>query len=101
MLRTFALALASVLVLSVGLVMAAEKKETGKIKKIDADKNTITVTIKDKDQTFDIGKDVKFVDAKGENLKTFLTTQFFRIVRKPFRMDDLREQVQELLDAAS
>jgi Cu/Ag efflux protein CusF len=69
MLRTFALALASVLVLSVGLVMAAEKSEKGKIKKVDADKNTITVTIGDKDKTFEIGKDVKFVDAKGESLK--------------------------------
>ena len=70
MLRTFALALASVLVLSVGLVMAAETKtEKGKIKKIDADKNTVTVTIGDKDTTLDIGKDTKIVDAKGENLK--------------------------------
>jgi DNA-binding NtrC family response regulator len=39
--------------------------------------------------------------AKGENLKTFLTTQFFRIIRKPLRMDDLVEQVRELLAAAS
>jgi hypothetical protein len=38
--------------------------------------------------------------AKSENLKTFLTTQFFRIVRKPFRMDDLVEQVRELLAVA-
>ena len=35
--------------------------------------------------------------AKGENLKTFLTTQFYRIVRKPFRAEDLVEQVRELL----
>jgi len=35
--------------------------------------------------------------AKGENLKTFLTTQFYRIVRKPFQMNDLVEQVRELL----
>jgi DNA-binding NtrC family response regulator len=35
--------------------------------------------------------------AKGENLKTFLTTQFYRIVRKPFRTEDLVEQVRELL----
>jgi CheY-like chemotaxis protein len=39
--------------------------------------------------------------AKGENLKTFLTTQFYRIVRKPFRTDDLVEQVRELLASAS
>ena len=39
--------------------------------------------------------------AKGENLKTFLTTQFYRIVRKPFRTDDLVAQVRELLDSVS
>jgi DNA-binding NtrC family response regulator len=37
---------------------------------------------------------------KGENLKTFLTTQFYRILRKPCRMDDLVEQVRELLASA-
>jgi CheY-like chemotaxis protein len=35
--------------------------------------------------------------AKSENLKTFLTTQFYRIIRKPFRTDDLVEQVRQLL----
>jgi DNA-binding NtrC family response regulator len=39
--------------------------------------------------------------AKGENLKAFLTTQFYRIVRKPFRTDHLVEQVRELLASAS
>jgi len=39
--------------------------------------------------------------AKGENLKTFLTTQFYRIVRKPVRMEDLVEQVRELLASVS
>ena len=68
MLRTFGLAVASILILCV-VAVAAEKTEKGKIKKVDADKNTITVTIGDKDKTLDIGKDVKFVDAKGENLK--------------------------------
>ncbi len=37
--------------------------------------------------------------AKGENLKAFLTTQFYRIVRKPFRVDDLVDQIRELLAA--
>ena len=36
--------------------------------------------------------------AKGENLKAFLSTQFYRIVRKPCQPNDLLEQVQELLD---
>jgi two-component system response regulator HydG len=35
--------------------------------------------------------------AKADNLKTFLATQFYRIVRKPFRTDDLVDQVRELL----
>jgi CheY-like chemotaxis protein len=39
--------------------------------------------------------------AKTENLKTFLTTPFYRIVRKPFRTDDLVEQVRELLASAT
>jgi CheY-like chemotaxis protein len=36
--------------------------------------------------------------AKSETLKTLLTTQLFRTVRKPFRPDDLMEQVRKLLE---
>jgi CheY-like chemotaxis protein len=39
--------------------------------------------------------------AKPENLKTFLTTQFYRIVRKPFRPVELVELVRELLQTAA
>ena len=39
--------------------------------------------------------------AKGENLKAFLPAQFYRIIRKPFRTDDLVEQVRELLSSAT
>jgi CheY-like chemotaxis protein len=35
--------------------------------------------------------------AKPENLKTFLTTQRNRIIRKPFDPDDLLQQIRELL----
>jgi CheY-like chemotaxis protein len=35
--------------------------------------------------------------AKPENLKTFLTTGPYRIIRKPFRPDDLVDQAGELL----
>jgi len=35
--------------------------------------------------------------AKPENLKTFLTTGPYRIIRKPFRPDDLLAQAGELL----
>jgi two-component system nitrogen regulation response regulator GlnG len=38
--------------------------------------------------------------ANTDNLKCFLTTQFYRIVRKPFGTDDLVDQVRELLAAA-
>jgi CheY-like chemotaxis protein len=36
--------------------------------------------------------------AKTENLKSFLATNLYRIIRKPFRPDDLTGQVQDLLE---
>ena len=39
--------------------------------------------------------------AKGENLKSFLPTQFYRILRKPCPTEDLVEQVRELLAAST
>jgi len=39
--------------------------------------------------------------AKSENLKSFLPTQFYRIIRKPFRTEDLVEQVRELLASST
>ena len=36
--------------------------------------------------------------AKPENLKTFLSTQLYRIVRKPCPLEDLILQVRELLE---
>ena len=55
MLRTFACA-AFALVLSAVVVLAAEYKNA-KVKSVDADKHTITVTIDDKDKTFKVAKD--------------------------------------------
>jgi hypothetical protein len=69
MLRTFACAVVALFVLSVGLVMAADKEAKGTIKKVDADKGTITVTVDGKDQDFMIGADAKIVDAAGADLK--------------------------------
>src|SRR5262249_18520133 len=69
MLRTFACAVVALLVLSVGLVMAADKEAKGTIKKVDADKNTITVTVDGKDTDFMIGADAKILDATGGDLK--------------------------------
>ena len=37
--------------------------------------------------------------ANADNLKCFLTTQFYRIVRKPLGTDELVDQVRELLAA--
>jgi len=36
--------------------------------------------------------------AKPENLKAFLTTHLYRIVRKPVQADDLVRQVRQLMD---
>ncbi len=47
----------SCLILGIALVEADEFR--GTVKKVDADKSTITVTIDDKDQTFDVPKDAK------------------------------------------
>jgi CheY-like chemotaxis protein len=39
--------------------------------------------------------------AHGENLKAFLTTQFYRIVRKPCPTPDLMDHVRDLLAAVT
>jgi hypothetical protein len=67
MLRKFVCAVAAV-VLCVGVVLADEIK--GKIKSVDADKGTITVTAADgKDHTLTVGKDTKLQAASGKDLK--------------------------------
>ena len=38
--------------------------------------------------------------SKPENLKVFLTTQFYRVLRKPVPTEDLIEHVRELLEKA-
>jgi DNA-binding NtrC family response regulator len=39
--------------------------------------------------------------AKPENLKPFLNTQLYRILRKPCPLDDLLEQVRQLLEGST
>jgi hypothetical protein len=56
MLRKF-LCAAFVCLLSVGFALADDVK--GKVKSVDPDKSTITVTVDDKDQTLPVSKDVK------------------------------------------
>jgi len=77
MMRTFAVA-AVALFLSAGLVLAADKKPEGQpvqgvIKKVDAEKGTITVTVKNKKETadkeFTIGDATKVMVMAGEDKK--------------------------------
>ncbi len=60
-------AAACVLALAVAFVQGDEVK--GKVKKVDSDKNTVTLTVDDKDQTFDTTKDTKVVALYGKKLK--------------------------------
>jgi Cu/Ag efflux protein CusF len=66
MLRRF-LCAAFALVLCVGVTLAEEVK--GKIKSVDADKGTMTVTVDGKDQEYKIGTDTKLLNAQGKDLK--------------------------------
>jgi hypothetical protein len=72
MLRSLA-AIGLLLVLGLSL-LAAEYK--GKLKSVDRDKNTITVTVGDEDKTFTVGDDVKFTRGKTE-LKNKLKSKAF------------------------
>jgi tRNA pseudouridine-54 N-methylase len=67
MLRTLVAALAAALVLGVGLARADEVKAT--LKSVDADKNTVTVTVDGKDTTYTVSDATQFLNAKGKNLK--------------------------------
>jgi hypothetical protein len=66
MLRRF-VATFVVLLAFAGLAMAAESK--GKITKIDSEKNTITVKVDDKDESFRLGRQAKILNDKGDEVK--------------------------------
>jgi DNA-binding protein YbaB len=55
-----------VLLLAAGISLAAEIK--GKIKKVDAATNTITVTVDGQDNEYKIADDCKFIDANGKEV---------------------------------
>jgi len=57
----------SALVVCAGLSLADEVK--GKVKSVDVEKNTIVVTVGDKDQTFTLSDDTKIVNSKGKDVK--------------------------------
>lgn len=58
-----------------GFIAAAEIK--GKITKVDADNNKITVSVDDKEQEFTITKDTKILSGKGNELKGGLKSKAF------------------------
>src|SRR5262249_54988140 len=66
MLRTFFGALVA-LVLCAGGLLADEL--TGKVKKVDTEKNTLTVTVADKDMNFEIPKDTRIQGLVGKGKK--------------------------------
>ncbi|HYT95110.1 MAG TPA: hypothetical protein VEL76_40710 [Gemmataceae bacterium] len=63
--RLFGVACLSV----IGLAAASADDIRGKVKKVDAEKGTITITVDDKDQSFDVPKDAKIVALYGKKLK--------------------------------
>jgi hypothetical protein len=73
MLRCLA-AVCSLLLLGL-VVWSAEYK--GKVKSVDADKNTITVTIDDKEKTFNVGDDVKVTRGDKEVKKKLKATKLW------------------------
>src|SRR4051794_5109506 len=76
MLRTLLCAVFALL-LVVGGLLAAEIK--GKIKSIDADKMTVTVTDEDgKDHVLNVEKDAKLVSPGGKDLKDGLKAKQFK-----------------------
>ncbi|HZY88902.1 MAG TPA: hypothetical protein VFE78_29020 [Gemmataceae bacterium] len=66
MLRSLVCA-AFALVICAVAVLAGEYK--GKVKSVDPDKNTITVTVGDDDKTFKVTDDTKIVRGKGDKTK--------------------------------
>jgi Cu/Ag efflux protein CusF len=60
-------AAACLLALTFAVVSADEVK--GRVKKVDSDKGTLTLTVNDKDQTFTIPKEAKIVGLFGKKIK--------------------------------
>lgn len=85
MLRTFGCAVLA-LIVAVGVMVAAEYK--GKVKELNADKSTITVTVDGKDQTITFNDDTKFVDGKGQPVKDREKT-IKGIAKRPEAIDEV------------
>src|SRR5262249_7704585 len=65
----------AVLFFFTALAVAAEIK--GKVSKVDAENNKITLTVDDKDQEFTITKDTKIIGSKGGEVKNGLKSKAF------------------------
>jgi hypothetical protein len=65
----------AVLFVFTAFVVAAEIK--GKITKVDAENNKITVTVDDKDREFTLTKDTKIIGKKGGDIKNGLKAKAF------------------------
>jgi hypothetical protein len=64
MLRT-SLALGALFFLIVGNAVAADKKITAKLVKVDVKKNVLTVKTDEGNKTYDVNDDTKFIGPKG------------------------------------
>jgi len=62
------------LVVLVGSASVWADTVKGKVKRVDADKSTITVTADDKNQSFDVAKDAKVVKVVGKGKKATTET---------------------------
>ncbi len=67
MLRVLSGGVFAVVLVFSGALVADEIK--GKVKNVDADKSTITITVEDKDKTYNLDKDFKVVGLVGKKLK--------------------------------
>ena len=75
MLRAFAVAVVA-LALVVGGLLAEEIK--GRLKSVDADKSTLTVTVDGKEREFKITDDTKILNPKGGEVKQRLRAKAFQ-----------------------
>jgi hypothetical protein len=91
MLRKF-LCAAVVCLLAVGFALADDIK--GKVKSVDPDKGTITVTVDDKDQTLPVSKDVKL--SLGKKVKELKDVQVGKDVVLTTSKQDDKDVVTEI-----
>jgi hypothetical protein len=60
---------AAACLLALGFAVVSADEVKGRVKKVDTDKNTLTITVNDKDQTFTIPKEARIVALFGKKVK--------------------------------